>query len=45
VRWGFTFVYLLISVALLLRGSSDRRRAFLALLRPSGFFPAVRGRG
>jgi len=45
VRWGFTFVYLLISVALLLRGPASRRRAFLALLRPSGFFPAVRGRG
>ena len=45
VRWGFTFVYLLISLALLLRASSGRRRAFFALLRPAGFFPRLSGRG
>lgn len=45
VRWGFTFVYLLISVALLLRASSGRRSAFVALLRPTGFLPRASGPG
>lgn len=45
VRWGFTFAYLLISVALLLRAGSARRNAFFALLRPSGFLPRAPGRG
>jgi len=45
VRWGFTAVYLLISLALLLRKTSGRRRAFFALLRPSGFLPGASGRG
>jgi cation:H+ antiporter len=45
VRWGFTVVYLLISLALLLRGTSGRRTAFFELLRPSGFLPRASGRG
>ncbi len=37
-RWGFTAIYLLIAVALLLRSTPARRDAFFGLLRPSGFF-------
>jgi cation:H+ antiporter len=44
-RWGFTAVYLLIAVALLLRSTAERRDAFFALLRPSGFFSVPRRDG
>jgi cation:H+ antiporter len=42
VRWGFTVVYLLISLALLLGATPTRRRAFAGLLRPSGFLSGTR---
>jgi cation:H+ antiporter len=42
VRWGFTGIYLVISVALLLGASPARRRSFAGLLRPSGFLPGAR---
>jgi cation:H+ antiporter len=45
VRWGFTGVYLLISIALLLRSSAHHRRSFFDLLRPSSFLPGARSRG
>ncbi len=44
VRWAFTVLYLVLTVALLLRAPAAERSAFFDLLRPSGLLRGGRGR-